>query len=79
MLLTLSVSNQFLLHLIENVSVLYEGAIRRHFNNFSNLVSLGFVPPKILLLKERLKSKGLDTHEELDLDKIALMIKEAKQ
>lgn len=64
---------------LEKGSVSYEGAMRPYFNNFSNLVSLGFVTPKILLLKERLKSKGLDTHEELDLDKIALMIKEAKQ
>lgn len=60
---------------MDSGSCIYDGDTKSFFKDTSLLKSLGFVTPKILQLKERLLSKGIDTKDSLNLEQIAQVIK----
>ncbi len=72
------------LHYAENVLVLeqgnvkYDGTSEDFFNHSELLKELGFVAPKIILLKDMLKAKGIETDSLYDLDAIVSVIKEGR-
>lgn len=49
----------------------YTGPMMPYFLNIHNLTEKGFVPPKVLQLKEMLKQKNIDTGDYVDLKTIS--------
>lgn len=56
-------------------TVFYDGDMKPYFLDISNLEKQGFVPPKVLQLKEMLKEKGFDTGDSVDLQEISKLVK----
>lgn len=64
---------------LKDGEIFYAGDTKAFFKEADLLEELGFVAPKILQLKRMLKKQGLDTKDELDIENIAKMVKEARK